>query len=59
MSSFNLIGDRTTNLLNSKQNKNLGGTMKNYLLSEQDIDEIYWTLELFILTVLEKLSEKN
>jgi hypothetical protein len=33
--------------------------MKNYLLSEQDIDEIYWTLELFILTVLEKLSEKN
>lgn len=33
--------------------------MKHYLLSEQDIEEIYWTLELFIKTVLEKLSEKE
>jgi len=32
--------------------------MKHYLLSEQDIEEIYWTLELFILTVIEKLSER-
>lgn len=33
--------------------------MKYYLLSEQDIKEIYWNLEIFISTVIEKLSEKE
>jgi len=33
--------------------------MKYYLLSEQDISELYWALEIFISIVLEKLSEKE
>jgi len=33
--------------------------MKNYLLSQQDINEIYWALETFIMTIIEKLSEKE
>lgn len=45
---------------NSKQTEpNSGSPMKYYLLSEQDINEIYWDFEFFISTVLEKLSEKE
>jgi len=33
--------------------------MKHYLLTEQDIEEIYWTLEIFITTVLEKITERE
>jgi hypothetical protein len=33
--------------------------MKSYLLTEQDIEEIYWVIELFISTVIEKLEEKE
>lgn len=47
------------NSLNNKPIEIVERIMKNYLLSEQDIEEIYWTLELFISTVLEKLSEKE
>ena len=33
--------------------------MKSYLLSQQDIDEIYWVFENFILTVIEKWEERE
>lgn len=48
-----------TNLSSNKPIKNVGDTMKYYLLSEQDIKEIIWNFEIFISTLVEKLSEKE
>ncbi len=33
--------------------------MRNFLLSEQDIQEIYWVIENMVLTILEKLEERE
>jgi hypothetical protein len=33
--------------------------MKNYLLSEQDLNEIYWCHELLIETIKEKLKQRD
>ena len=47
------------NSSSNKQIESVGGTMKYYLLSEQDIKEIYWNFEIFISALVEKLSEKE
>jgi hypothetical protein len=33
--------------------------VRNFLLSEQDIQEIYWVIENMVLTILEKLEERE
>jgi hypothetical protein len=33
--------------------------MRHFLLSEQDTQEIYWVIENMILTILEKLEERE
>lgn len=33
--------------------------MRHFLLSEQDIQEIYWVIENMVLTILEKLEERE
>jgi hypothetical protein len=33
--------------------------MKHFLLSEQDVQEIDWVIENMVLTILEKLEERE
>jgi hypothetical protein len=33
--------------------------MKHFLLSEQDTQKIYWVIENMVLTILEKLEERE